>query len=142
VFLICGRNGSEASWKRSPCRVAVLRVESFEDGLELVFQRDVEFPCRSVSVDVETEEVAGRSRVRAFKLRIELALEFVQSGAVVAGDELVVNMDRKHEEVVSPAARVETGVGLRWGQTLGLEPFVECFVEAARGLLQTVEGLA
>jgi hypothetical protein len=69
-------------------------------------------------------------------LRIKLALEFVQSGAIVAGNELVINMDRKHEEVVPPAARVETGVGLRWGQTLGLEPFVERFVEATRGLLQ------
>jgi hypothetical protein len=92
VFLICGRNRSEASWKRSPCQVAVLQVESLEDGLEVVFLRDVELPCRSVSVDVETEEITGRSRVRAFELCIELALEFVQSGAVVAGDELVVNM--------------------------------------------------
>ena len=51
-------------------------------------------------------------------------------------------MNREHEEFVSPAARVETGVGLGRSETLGLEPFVECLVEAARRLLQTVERFA
>jgi hypothetical protein len=40
VFLICGRNMSEAGWKRSPCRVAVLQVEAFQDGLEVVLLSD------------------------------------------------------------------------------------------------------
>jgi hypothetical protein len=39
-------------------------------------------------------------------------------------------------------ARVETWVCLGWCETLGLEPFVECLVEAARGLLQTVKRFA
>ena len=68
VFLICGGNRMEASWKRSPCRVAGLQVEAFQDGLEVMFLRDVELPCWAIpAVDVEAEEVAGRSGVRAFK---------------------------------------------------------------------------
>jgi hypothetical protein len=74
-------------------------------------------------------------------LSIELAFEVVQGRAVVAGNELVV-MHREHEELVSPAARVETRVGFGRCETLGLEPFVECLVEAAWGLLQTVKRLA
>lgn len=92
--------------------VAVLRVEAFQDKMVVMFLRDVEFPCWTVPVDVEAKEVAGRSRVGAFELCIELALEIVQGGPVVASDELVVNMDREHEEVVSLSARVETWVCL------------------------------
>jgi hypothetical protein len=51
-------------------------------------------------------------------------------------------MHREHEELVSPAARVETRVGLGWSEILGLEPFVKRFVEAARRLLQTVKRFA
>ena len=142
VFFVCSRNRSEAGWKRSPCRVAVLQVEAFQDGLEVVFLRDIELPCWSVSVDVETKEVSGRSRVRAFELCIELAFEVVQSRPIVAGDELVIDMNREHEELVSPAMRVEAGVCFGWSEALGLEPFVECLVEAAWGLLQAVERLA
>ena len=142
VFLICGGDRSEARWQRSPCRVAVLQVEAFEDGLEVMFLGHVELPSRAVPVDVETEEVAGGSRVGALKLSVELSFEFVQGRAVVAGNELVVNMHREHEELVSPATRVEAGVCFGWSEALGLEPFVECLVEAAWGLLQTVERFA
>ena len=41
VFLICSRYRTEAGWERSPCRVAVLQVEAFQNGLEVVFLRDV-----------------------------------------------------------------------------------------------------
>jgi hypothetical protein len=51
-------------------------------------------------------------------------------------------MHREHEELVSPAARVKACVSLGRSKTLGLEPFVECLVEAVWGLLQTVERLA
>jgi hypothetical protein len=87
VFLICSRYRTEAGWQRSPCQVAVLQVETFQDGLEVMFLRDVEFPHQSVSVDVEPEEVASRSRVGAFELRIEFALELVEGRPVVASDE-------------------------------------------------------
>jgi hypothetical protein len=52
-----------------------------------VFLRNVELPCSAIPVDVEDEEVAGRSRVRAFKLRIELAFEVVKSRPIFASDE-------------------------------------------------------
>jgi hypothetical protein len=55
---------------------------------------------------------------------------------------LIVDVNREHEEFVSSAARIEAGVGLGRSETLRLEPFVECFVEAAWGLLQTVERFA
>jgi hypothetical protein len=51
-------------------------------------------------------------------------------------------MNREHEEFVSPAVRVEAGVGLGRSEALRLEPFVECLVEAAWGLLQTIERFA
>jgi hypothetical protein len=120
MFLVCGRNRSEAGWKRSPCRVAVLQVEAFQDGLEVVLLRDVEFPCSTVPVDVETQKISGWSRVRAFELGIELAFEVVKCGPIVASDELVVDVNREHEEFVSSAARVETGVCLGWSETLRL----------------------
>jgi hypothetical protein len=75
-------------------------------------------------------------------LGVELAFQAVQSRAVVASDELVINMDREHEEVVALLVRVEARVCLGWRENLGLEPFVESLVETARGLLQTVEGFA
>jgi hypothetical protein len=86
--------------------------------------------------------VIGGSRVGALKLSVELAFEFVQGRAVVASDQLVINMDRKHEKVVALSARVKTWVCLGWSETLGLEPFVKCLIEAARGLLQTVKRFA
>jgi hypothetical protein len=66
--------------------------------------RDVEFPCSTVPVDVETQKISGWSRVRAFELGIELAFEVVKCGPIVASDELVIDMNREHEEFVSPAA--------------------------------------
>jgi hypothetical protein len=65
MFLVCGWNRSEASWQRSLCWVAVLQIESLEDGLEVVLLGHVEFPGGTVSVDVEAKEVAGGSRVGA-----------------------------------------------------------------------------
>jgi hypothetical protein len=108
-----------------------LQVKALPDGLEVVLLGDVKFPCQPVSVNVETEEVAGRSRVRTFELRIELALGFVQGRAVVASNELVVNMDGEDEEIVALSARVETGICFGQSGTLRLEPFVKLFVEAA-----------
>jgi hypothetical protein len=92
VFLICGGNRSEAGWKRSPCRVAVLQVEALEDGLEVMLLGHVELSSRTVSVDVEAEEVAGGSGVGALKLSVELVFESVQGRAVVASDQLVIDL--------------------------------------------------
>jgi hypothetical protein len=61
-------------------------------------------------------------------LGIELMFGVVQDRAVVAGDESVIDMDRKHEEVVTLSARIEAWVCLGQFKTLGFEPFVECLV--------------
>jgi hypothetical protein len=68
-------------------------------------------------------------------------LEVIQSLPVVVDDELVVHMNREHEEIVSPGAVVVTGVRLRRGESRGLGPFIKGHVQAPRRLLETVEGL-
>jgi hypothetical protein len=50
-------------------------------------------------------------------------------------------MNGEHEKLVSSAAVVVTGIRLRRGETLGLEPFIKGLVQAPRRLLETVEGL-
>jgi hypothetical protein len=54
---------------------------------------------------------------------------------------LIVHMNREHEEIVSSAAVVVTGILLRKAETLGLEPFIKGLVQAPRRLLETVERL-
>jgi hypothetical protein len=54
---------------------------------------------------------------------------------------LVVHINREHEEIVSSAAVVVTGIRLTRGETLVLVPFVKRLVQEPRRLLETVEGL-
>jgi hypothetical protein len=63
-----------------------------------VFLRDVEFPVGPVLEDVEPKKVRDHSSIRALKSVIEFGLEVVQFLAIVAGDDLVINVDGENEK--------------------------------------------
>ena len=77
VFRISCCNRSKSSRKRVLNRVAILHVKSLKDILQILLLGDVELAIGSIPVNVEAKEVLSRSHVFAFKLRVELKLEFV-----------------------------------------------------------------
>ena len=98
MFSVGSGKRSEAGRKESLCRFGVEHAEPFQDRLYVVFLRDVEFPVGPVSEDIEPKKVRDRSSVRALKSVVELGLEVVQFLAIVAGDELVINVDGEDEK--------------------------------------------
>lgn len=98
MFSVGSGKRSEAGRKGSLCRFGVEHAKPFQDRLYVVFLRDVEFPVGPVSEDVEPKKVRDRSSVRALKSVVELGLEVVQFLAIVAGDDLVINVDGENEK--------------------------------------------
>jgi hypothetical protein len=132
MFSVGSGNRSEAGRKGSLCRFGVEHAKPFQDRLYVVFLRNVEFPVGPVSEDVEPEKVRDRSSVRALKSVVEFGLEVVQFLAIVAGDELVINVDGEDEKCILGRSDVETGVGRRRDETERSKELVESLVEAAR----------
>jgi hypothetical protein len=139
MFSIGSGKWSEAGRKGSLCWFGVKHTEPFQDRLDVVFLRDVEFPVGPVSEDVEPEKVRDRSSVRALKSVVEFGLEVVQFLAIVAGDELVINVDGEDEKCILGWSDVETGVGRRRIEIERSKELVKSLIEAARWLFETVK---
>jgi hypothetical protein len=132
MFSVGSRRRSEAGRKGSLCRFGFKHTEPFQDRLDVVFLRDVEFPVGPVSEDVDAKKVRDRSSVGALKSAVEFGLKVVQFLAIVAGNELVINVDREDEKCILGRSDVETGVGRRRHETERLKEFVKSLIEAAR----------
>jgi hypothetical protein len=132
VFSVGGRKRSEARRKGSLGWLGVEHAESFQDCLDVVFLRDVEFPIGPVTEDVEPEEVGDRSTIGALKTLIENGFEFIKVLPIVAGVELIIDMDREDQDGILGGSNVETGVGRGGSEIERSKELVECSIEAAR----------
>ena len=63
-----------------------------------MFLGDKQFPFRPVPEDIEAKEIGDRSTFGAFKAAIEFRFELIQHGARIAGNELVIHMNREKKE--------------------------------------------
>jgi hypothetical protein len=83
-----------------------------------VFLGDKQFPFRPVPEDIEAKEVGDRSTIGAFKAAIEFRFELIQHGARIAGNELVIHMNREKKESAVGGASVDAEISTSWYESL------------------------